>query len=173
MPATFQVVSRALFYELNQLLISFVAIYVDDICGACLAWDLHSDLSLSRKITDDLLGSDSVADEKTEYGVRLDFIRYTVDINNRTISIASWSSYYSMICQVMRPFSSALHRMTSGRLHHLAAFIIPEDAKVSIRLWRAALMLLEYDEAQFSRTFDSFDDGTTRCPRLSGRHRTQ
>ena len=134
MPATFQVVSRALVYELNQLLISFVAIYVDDICGACLAWDLHSDLSLSRKIVDDLLGSDSVADEKTEYGVRLDFIRYTVDINNRTISIASWSSYYSMICQVMRPFSSALHRMTSGRLHHLAAFIIPEDAKVPIRL---------------------------------------
>ena len=88
MPAAFLVVSRALVYELNQLLISFVAIYVDDICGVCLAWDLLSDLSLSRKVIFDLLGPDSVADEKTEYGVRLDFIGYTVDIQNRTISIA-------------------------------------------------------------------------------------
>ena len=37
-------------------------------------------------------------------------------------------------------------------------FAIPEDAKTAIRLWRATLFLLDYDENQFSRTFESFDE---------------
>ena len=76
--------------------------------------------------------------------------------------LASWSSRYnSLICNVMSPFSSALYRMTCGRNNPHSVFAIPEDAKTAIRLWRATLFLLNYDENQFSRKFESFDE--RRC----------
>ena len=81
-PAAFQVVSRALSHELNQSLTSAVAVYVDDMCGVCLSWDLDNDLVLCKSICRDLLGPDSVADDKTECGTRLDFIGYSVDLNS-------------------------------------------------------------------------------------------
>ena len=125
-PAAFQVVSRALSHELNQSL----TVYVDDMCGVCLSWDLDNDLVLCKSICRNLLGPDSVADDKTECGTRLDFIGYSVDLNSQTVSIArknflrslhgflsidlegtinlptaqklaSWSTRYSLICNVM------------------------------------------------------------------------
>ena len=186
-PAAFQVVSRALTHELNQSLTSAVAVYVDDMCGVCLSWDLDDDLVLCKSICRNLLGPDSVAEDKTESGTRLDFIGYSVDLTHQIVSIArknflrtlhgflsidlqgtinlptaqklaSWSSRYSLICNVMSPFSSALYRMTCGRNNPHSLFAIPEDAKTAIRLWRATLFLLDYDENQFSRKFVSFDE---------------
>ena len=50
--------------------------------------------------------------------------------------------------------------MTCGRNNPHSVFAIPEDAKTAIRLWRAILFLLDYDENRFSRKFESFDE----CP---------
>ena len=115
--------------------------YVDDIIGIGFAKDITSDLALTRHICTALLGSGAVADDKTEVSRRLDVIGYVIDldtgrvliskknfltalngflnadttarINLRTAQrLASWSTRYGKICRVMRPFCSALYRLT-------------------------------------------------------------
>ena len=69
-PAAFQVVTRAIKWELNHRLQSSVTMYVDDVIGVCRVRDL------TRDVCTNLLGPSSVADNKTETGRRLDVIGY-------------------------------------------------------------------------------------------------
>jgi hypothetical protein len=55
--------------------------YVDDIVGVCFEGAMKEDLARTRSICTDLLGPNSVADDKTEYGIRLDMIGYTIDLS--------------------------------------------------------------------------------------------
>ena len=57
----------------------------------------------------------------------------------------------------MRPFCGALNRATMGRRDRHATFTLEEETKCAIRCWRAMLFLVGYDEAQFTRSLDSFD----------------
>ena len=185
-PAAFKVVTRAITWELSHVLQSLVDMYVDDIIGACFDEDLQSDLVIARKVCTDLLGSTAVADDKTEWGRRLDVIGYVVDLDKERVSIsqknflntlygfltvdlnapmslkvaqklASWSSRYGNICRAMRPFCGALNRLCSGRIDRHATFAVTEEAKQAIRLWRAMLFLVQYDELRFTRPFQSFN----------------
>ena len=79
-PAAFQVVTRAISWELRHALKSSTLMYVDDIIGVCFVSDVDQDLALTRGICTSLLGSGAVADDKTETGIRLDIIGYTVDL---------------------------------------------------------------------------------------------
>ena len=184
-PAAFQVVTRALKWELAHALQSLIDMYVDDIIGVCFVHDLESDLRLARGICLSLLGPAAVADEKTEWGTRVEIIGYVIDLTTERVSIsrknflntvygfltvdldapmtikgaqrlASWSSRYSIICRAMRPFCSALHRLTTGRTSPNATFPMTEEAKTAIRLWRAMLFLVRYDELRFTRPLASF-----------------
>jgi hypothetical protein len=65
-PAAFQVVTRAITWELSHSLRSRTVMYVDDIIGICLAEDLDADLAKTRAICTNLLGCGAVADDKTE-----------------------------------------------------------------------------------------------------------
>jgi hypothetical protein len=73
-PAAFQVVTRAISWELKHTLRSTTLMYVDDIIGVCFAEYLESDLAATRGIWTALLGSGAVADDKTETRMRLDII---------------------------------------------------------------------------------------------------
>ena len=192
-PAAFQVVTRAIIWELSHVLNSCVDMYVDDIIGACFDENLQSDLVIARQVCTDLLGTTAVADDKTEWGRRLDIIGYVLDLDKERVSIsqknflntlygfltidldapmslkvaqklASWSSRYGNICRAMRPFCGALNRLCSGRIDRHATFAISEEAKQAIRLWRAMLFLVQYDELRFTRPFQSFND--TAIPTL-------
>ena len=186
-PAAFHVVTRAIKWELDHLLRSLIDMYVDDIIGVCLIKDLESDLAEARRVCTSLLGSKAVADDKTEWGTRLDIIGYVIDLGLKRVSIArknflntvygfftvdverpiklkvaqklaSWSSRYGKICRAMRPFSSALHELSSGWNNHQVEFPISEEAKTAIRCWRAMLYLVHFDERRFTRTLQSFSD---------------
>ena len=61
-----------------------------------------------------------------------------------------------MIFRHMRPFSSALYEATCGRSSKTAQFDFKPEAKRSIQMWRATLALVELNEAQFTRSLDSF-----------------
>ena len=87
-PAAFQVVTRAITWELRHALRSSTVMYVDDIIRVCFASDLESDLAITRRVCTDLLGSGAVADDKTEHGVRLDVIGYTLDLTQERVLIA-------------------------------------------------------------------------------------
>ena len=186
-PAAFHVVTKALLFEMRKKLASSVLMYVDDIVGVCLEADLAGVLRDATTICISLLGPSSVADEKTEHGTRLDIIGYVVDLMRHRISIsrknmlntlygfyhtdtdkritlhaaqrlASWASRYSKICRAMRPSCGALHRLTSGRTNRHASFDISPEAKIAIRMWRAMLCLVRFDETRFSRSIESFSD---------------
>jgi hypothetical protein len=77
-PAAFQVVTRAIRWELRHALRSRTLMYVDDIIGVCFVEEVTADLATMKRICTDLLGSGSVADDKTESGRKLEVIGYTV-----------------------------------------------------------------------------------------------
>jgi hypothetical protein len=81
-PAAFQVVTRAITWELKHALWSRTVMYVDDIVGVCFEADLKGDLARTREICVDLLGPSSVADDKTEHSTRLDAIQFSPHITN-------------------------------------------------------------------------------------------
>ena len=184
-PAAFQVVTRAVEWELASRLHGRATMYVDDVIGVSLDTDVEQDLQITRSVCTDLLGPEAVADDKTETGRRLDVLGYVIDLDLRRVSIArknyltalhgflsvdldgsmtlrsaqrlaSWGSRYSRICRVMRPFSGALHRLTVGRTSPHASFKLSAEARVTIQCWRALLCLIRQDEAQFTRDIFSF-----------------
>ena len=184
-PAAFQVVTRAIAWELRSKLRSHTLMYVDDILGVGFSNDIADDLAMTRKICTDLLGSGAVADDKTESGRRLDVIGYVIDldsarvlvskknfltalhgflitdvterINLRTAQrLASWGTRYGKICRVMRPFGSALYRLTWGRTDPHALFSLSLEAVIAIQCWRAVLCLVRHREKEFTRSIESF-----------------
>ena len=48
---------------------------------------MAEDLVLARKVCTGLLGPSAVADEKTDWGRRLDIIGFTVDLDSRRVTI--------------------------------------------------------------------------------------
>ena len=184
-PAAFQVVTRAIAWELRSRLQSRTVMYVDDIIGIGFEKDIAADLALTRHICTALLGSTAVADDKTEVSRRLDVIGYIIDldtgrvliskknfltalhgflhvdtsarINLRTAQrLASWSTRYGKICRVMRPFCSALYRLTWGRTDPHALFNLSAEAVIAIQCWRAMLCLVRHRETEFTRSIASF-----------------
>ena len=87
-PACFQVVTRAISWELRHRLASTSIMYVDDIIGVGLARDIESDLVITRNVCTSLLGPTAVADDKTEVGRRVDVIGYTIDLDLQRVLIA-------------------------------------------------------------------------------------
>ena len=187
-PAAFQTVTRAIKWELSHILKSSVEMYVDDIIGICFEEDIAEDIVRAKKVCTDLLGSSAVAEDKTEWGRRLDIIGFTVDLDLMRVTIsrknflntlfgfmsvdveepislrgaqrlASWGSRYGSICRAMRPFSGALHRMAAGRTARMSTFPVNDQAKLAIRLWRTMLVLVRFDEERYSRPMQSFVTG--------------
>ena len=188
-PAAFQVVTRAITWELRHALRSRTLMYVDDIIGIGFADDIAADIAATRSICTDLLGSGAVADDKTESGRRLDIIGYTVCLDTERVSIAtknflkalhgfattdvharislrtaqrlaSWGTRYGKICRVMRPFCSYLNRVTWGRTDPHALFPLSPEAIVAVQCWRAMLSLVRFRETEFTRTIASFAPAT-------------
>ena len=87
-PFAFQVISRALSFELQSLLAGMILIYVDDLMGVCWKKDLQSELSKARLMCTSLVGPTAVSDTKTQSGRRLDIIGYLVDLDKGLVSIA-------------------------------------------------------------------------------------
>ena len=184
-PAAFHVVTRAILHELSYALQGPTLMYVDDVLGFCRVSHLEAELAAARSVCTRLLGPDSVADDKTESGRKLDILGYTIDLDTLRVSIArknflkafhgfmsvdlegrmtlrnaqrlaSWSSRYSRICRVMRPFSNFLHRITAGRTSPHATFSLTVEARTAIQCWRSVLCLAHYDVLRFTRTLESY-----------------
>ncbi len=180
-PAAFQVVTRAIQWELRHRLSSSTIMYVDDIIGVGMLADIETDLSITRESCTGLLGPTAVADDKTEVGRRLDVIGYVVDLDTQRVLIArknflntlhgfvnvnvygttaqklaSWASRYGKICRVLRPFCGALNRLIAGRLDPHASFPVSAEARIAIKSWQAMLCLVRYQETRFTRTLESF-----------------
>jgi hypothetical protein len=150
-PAAFQVVTRAISWELKHSLESSTLMYVDVIVGVWFVDDVESDLKTAWDICTALLGSGAVADDKTEHWFRLDIIGYTVCLPTLRVLIARKNFLTALhvfirtdvgnrinlgheVCKDLSchaSFCTALHRATWGRTDEFPYSIFPQRL-----LWR-------------------------------------
>ena len=190
-PAAFQVVTRAIKWELKHKLRGLSTIYVDDLVGVCLRFQLEGELSIAGATILDLLGPFSIAEHKTEFGNRLEIIGWNIDLITRRLSIArknllkaihgffkidlekktkleeveriaSYSERYSLVCRVMRPFQACFNRMIKEHWNGHDMFVWTEEAKIAIRMWRAALYLVSINEVIYAKPLSSFRESPIR-----------
>jgi hypothetical protein len=189
-PACFQVITRAISFELNRILCGKALMYVDDIFGVCRARDLTHDMTATERICTSLLGSDAVEKTKSESGLRLSVIGYEIDLTTRIVTVArrnvlkalygffctdvdapitvkvlqklaSYASRYGEICRYMKPFVRALYAAYTGR-RTKEAFTVTPTARISILVFRVLLSLTTVFETKFSRDLSSFQDRPPR-----------
>ena len=91
-PAAFQVITRAIIFELGQILLGVALMYVDDIMGVSKRTDLEHDLGAARGVCTELLGEHAVQDEKTLFTTvkdrRLDVIGYTINLEKQVVTMS-------------------------------------------------------------------------------------
>jgi hypothetical protein len=184
-PACFQVITRALDFEIKKFFRGRSKWYVDDLMAVCLPKHLEYNKRVTTKICTNLLGTLAVAKRKTEVAQRLVFIGYSVDVVTGMVSLseknllrmiygfftvdlkvkvpirvveklASWSSRYGAICPAMKPFSRALYSLIGGVTNRCALVDFTIEAQRAVRMWRAMLVLLAEDELVFGKTIVSF-----------------
>jgi hypothetical protein len=94
-PAYFQIITRALVYELVRHGIC-ARMYVDDICGLSIVENLLADMEFAHNKSTKLLGSKAIADDKSEATNAkkrfIDMIGYRINLDLCTVSISERNS---------------------------------------------------------------------------------
>ena len=158
--------------------------YVDDIMGVCLKRYVNENVARVVSFCRGMLGSQSVADDKTEIGRRLVNIGYDLDLDTRLVGIsqrniakslvgyllaaregkshvrelqrlASWASRYAQICPFMRPFLRDLYAAYTGR-NPGAVFSLNSRAQRAVCVMRLLIVMSAAEPASFTRTMSSF-----------------
>ena len=96
MPGAFQVVTRALKYEIRKRVAGKLEMYVDDVIAASPREAVSDDINSVGCVSRGLLGPDAIADDKTEstdrVQRRIDALGYTIDladgVTNARVSIS-------------------------------------------------------------------------------------
>lgn len=183
-PAAFQVVTRAIQHECNVHLAGKAKMYVDDIMGVCLREDVDQEIKTISDICCRLFNSDCVESSKTAIGRRLDFIGYSVDLDQRLVSVsernylrciygfcfvdldssvelkflerlASWGSRYSTICEFLRPLTHVLYDQMIGKKDQYRIFL-DQRTKLFIQVLRSVFIMSMLFEKKYTRSLDSF-----------------
>ena len=91
-PAAFQVITRAILFQLKGLLLGLALMYVDDIIGVSAREHISTDLDAARGVCTGLLGDNAVQDEKTvttdKDNRRMDVIGYTLDLGKQVVTLS-------------------------------------------------------------------------------------
>ena len=185
-PFAFDVVTRVIRTTLQtQQLHGLTNMYVDDLFGVTLENHLITDRCKAKSLCTNLLGSKAINDSKDEDGRRLEIIGWTIDLNNRVVTIsrknflktvyaffdvdvnspvpfccierlASLSSRYTLVLRHMRPYTTLLFGALHGYRNRNISIKLSEYTRIAILMWRALLCLLDLRETSFSRTLESF-----------------
>lgn len=185
-PYAFQVITRTLAGLLGARLVGFTLWYVDDCIGVVPRWALQQDIAEAVRIVEALLGPESVAYDKFDYGRRIVGLGWTFDLDIGAVTIAernmkkvlhcffcvdaeqpvsleelekmaSLASRYAVLCKQMKPFTHALHSLVAGYAgSHVVRRELSENARSDVVMWRAFLCLLQFREDTYARTFESF-----------------
>jgi hypothetical protein len=91
MPYAFQVVTRAILWEINHnpLFPGLLQMYVDDGIIVCLKRDVQRTQSVLFSFVRSLLGDNAIESSKTREGRRVDFIGYTIDLDTRVVMVST------------------------------------------------------------------------------------
>lgn len=184
-PYVFQVVTRVLADLCRPLLHGSMLWYVDDGMGISLASKVADDMATVAATTRSLLGSESIAEKKSESGRQMVFIGWLFDLDSRTVSMsernmhkticafftvdvkaatlsqvekmASYASRYAVLCRQMLPYTGALYGCISsfGGCHN-SVRSLSSEAVCDVHMWRGFLVLLGLDAAKYARPLESF-----------------
>ena len=88
MPMAFQVVTRAIVFEVSRMIHGLLKMYVDDGFGVAHHLSLAQDQSIVFNFIERLLGPNAIEPSKTEVGDVLDFIGYEVNMPGRYVSVS-------------------------------------------------------------------------------------
>ena len=142
-PFAFQVVTRAIVFELLRATVGDLRMYVDDMMGVCFLGDRAAEQGRASDVSTGLLGPAAVAEDKTESARALVWIGYMVDLDRRLVNmsprnfrkclycffvvdlrakvpvktlerLASLAERYSELYPYMRPFQRALYACYKG-----------------------------------------------------------
>jgi len=183
-PAAFNVISQLVLWELknNGSFKALARMFCDDLMAASWEWNLASDMKIARELCQGIMGQHSMELTKEISGVVMDLIGYELDMPNHTLGIkqrnisralygfmmldesklvtrtlmeriSSWAGRYSNICEYLLPLTRTLYAEYQGRTH---PWLLTEECKVVIKIFRAFLLGLDVDSITFARTVESF-----------------
>jgi hypothetical protein len=188
-PAAFQVATRTFAFEVKveyeKSKRANAVMYVDDMLGITRGKWVSWFVGWFTALACNLLGSRAISPDKTEYGRRIDAIGWTVDLDQRTFSIArknllkalygfmhigddwsvslrelqrlcSWATRYGAVHRAMLPYTTLLYSETVGRSKANARIVLGEEARRAVEMWRRILILGTWDEKMFTRSLESF-----------------
>ena len=186
MPAAFQVLNRAIKWELSQpgVLDGLMDMYTDDMIGVSLDTSVTRDMDAARRLCTGLLGPTAVEEKKSEWGRRLTIIGWDIDLDQRLVSIArrnALKAYYGFaeVGIEKKVPTATIQRWASWAERYgeicifmrpfrrvLYSLIRPElqhqsvpvspTARRVVRLYQALLVLSEIKERSFTRSLSSF-----------------
>jgi hypothetical protein len=186
-PAAFQVVTRAIQYEVNRLVFGLVQMYVDDIFGISVRGKVDQDVETTVSFCRALFKSDCVEPSKTEVGQRVGVIGSTLDLDQEVVSMSeknfhrvvyglaevrkgnratvkmlqrfgSWLSRYSEVIPVLKPLAKTIHRSFCG-MHREGAVELDGEVLRTLQVFRAIFILSVAEWARRLITFCGRDPG--------------
>jgi hypothetical protein len=159
--------------------------YVDDLAGICMKSDVKGEMKRANHVITDLLGDNSVQEEKNVVGQVVKIIGWEFNLLTQTVTVArknlmkamycvfnvdldgmtnlkeiqrlaSYLERYSVICRILRPFLSCLYRLMQAKYNLRMDFEFSVEAKMELRMWRGWLYLLSVNTELYARPFDTF-----------------
>jgi hypothetical protein len=184
-PFIFQVVTKAVKWEMSFKLKGKSTIYVDDAWGITLKKWLQHDLNAVTDICTGLLGPHAIAEKKTMSGTSMNIIGWHLDLTKMRLTIArknllntfyafftidtkakvglrvmqklaSLASRYTLTCPSMAPFTGALNKMIAGWKRDHAVIGLSVEAEISISMWRAMFYLMSQHEKRLAKALQTF-----------------
>ena len=183
----FQVITRALVFEINKRISGVMKQYVDDGLGVSHFSRLESDMEAAFTFIRNLLGKDAVEESKTAWGMKLDFIGYEIRLTEGIVTIARKNIlkalYAFMDVDLAEGVQVSVKRMQGlsslasryGYISHLMrpytrslyngyvgrgnalTVVLSPATKRVIRLFKFLFVLIALRGDQFSRKFESFE----------------
>jgi hypothetical protein len=187
-PFAFEAITRVLRYYIAFLILGVIKMYVDDVIGVSRTEDVVDDMAKAKAGIQKLLGSKSIADEKTEFSRVLDVIGWRISLNTRSVTmspqnlaktiyaffvvkeedpieikelegLASRASRCAQVCRAMRPYKVALYDALKGHTNNRRAWIkLGVEAQVDIWMWRVYLCLIQLKPEKMERPLMSFQN---------------
>ena len=185
MPHAFQVLTRALQALCRHIISGLCYWYVDDLMAVSRKSFYVNDSTIVDNKVQQLLGNGSIAAAKSQHDRCLEFLGWDFDLDTRTITLcarnmhklvhvlfsfdvtlkmsiahiqrmASLISRASILSRHMRPYTHALHAITSGYSQPHIKINLSILAQSDVMMWRSFVLVLIANPVKLSRTMESF-----------------
>ena len=187
MPMAFQVITRALVFEINKRISGMMKQYVDDGIGISHFSRMQADMDAAFAFIRNLLGKDAVEESKTAFGMTLDFIGYEIRLDEGIVTIARKNILKALYAFMDVDLGDGVH-VAVKRMQGLSSLasrygyitqlmrpytrslyqgyvgrgsattvVLSQATKRVIRLFKFLFVLVALRGNQFSRTFESFE----------------